>query len=223
MFRDDTFSSSGGFASTENNMPGSPIHAPNPHANTFDDIFGSAPSSPTATGLAFSDLNSVETEPSDISRLRSQHSTAGYRDGLTASKATTLQEGFDEGYSLGAEFGLEIGEILGVLQGIYAAAKKTSHSEADHELLAKTKELLGQASRELELGMVFDKGYWDGEGIWTYEVERDGDGEVTFREVVASHPLVMKWRCVVEEEAKRWGLDLKALESEDAKRIEDDD
>jgi flagellar biosynthesis/type III secretory pathway protein FliH len=91
----------------------------------FDDVFGSAPPSPTfehdAHDLQDTRIRSGNVEPSDIPRLKEKHETEGYRDGVTKGKAESLQKGFDEGYSLGAVLGLRIGKILGLLEGITAA------------------------------------------------------------------------------------------------------
>ncbi|KAG4433081.1 hypothetical protein IFR05_011447, partial [Cadophora sp. M221] len=81
----------------------------------FDDVFGSAPSSPS---LLPHQPTTGNLEPSDIPRLREKHETEGYRDGVTKGKGESVQAGFDEGYGLGAVLGLKIGKILGILEGV---------------------------------------------------------------------------------------------------------
>ncbi|MCJ1285395.1 Essential protein Yae1, N terminal [Xylographa opegraphella] len=96
-----------------------PPPSPPLQSDLLSDIFSSSPSPPPS----HSPHPSNATHPSDIPRLRSQHSTAGYRDGLSVSKTPALQPGFDEGYTLGAVLGLKAGELLGMLEGMCAALK----------------------------------------------------------------------------------------------------
>ncbi|KAI9879206.1 MAG: Essential protein Yae1, N terminal, partial [Pleopsidium flavum] len=110
--------------STEHHPPLPSLHY---STNTMDDIFTSSPPpSPTS--------NITTQHPSDIPHLRSTHSTAGYRDGIAASKEQYIQSGFDEGYALGAVLGLRVGWILGVLEGLYAAlTSKTNRGAQGRE------------------------------------------------------------------------------------------
>ena len=93
--------------------------------NSLDDIFGSSPP-PEARGLREHHEPMTETtvtasasvEPSDLPSLRRQHVTAGYRDGVSASKGEHVQHGFDAGYPVGAQLGMRAGTILGILEGI---------------------------------------------------------------------------------------------------------
>ncbi|MCJ1437259.1 Essential protein Yae1, N terminal [Xylographa pallens] len=104
--------------------------SPPPQSDLLSDIFSSSPSPPPFHSPHPSSPDSHHaTHPSDIPRLRSQHSTAGYRDGLSASKTPALQPGFDEGYTLGAVLGLKAGELLGVLEGVCAALKAQSGAQ----------------------------------------------------------------------------------------------
>ncbi|KAF9892775.1 Essential protein Yae1, N terminal [Aspergillus nanangensis] len=87
--------------------------SPPPLTNSLDDIFGSSPphdathQPPTTT-----------TEPSELPSLRRQHVTAGYRDGVSASKGQHVQTGFDAGFPIGAQLGIRAGTTLGILEGI---------------------------------------------------------------------------------------------------------
>ena len=139
------------------------------------------------------------TDPSDIPRLRSTHSTAGYRNGISIAKERSLQPGFDEGYSLGAVFGLRIGYILGTLEGLWCA-----YSDPCAERL-RLGEQLRKARDALRIDEVFGKEWWGMDGIWRYEVQVDG-AEATFEEVVCSHPLMGKWMEQVEKEIEKAGL-----------------
>ena len=176
----------------------------------FDDVFGSAPSSPSL-------LPSIPTtgnlEPSDIPRLREKHQTEGYRDGVTKGKGESVQAGFDEGYGLGAVLGLKIGKILGLLEGI-SAGLKGERLEGER---TRVDGLVESAKKELCTQSIFGREYWGEDGIWKFEVgkEGEGDGEVLFPDVAAAHPLVRKWEGVIEEEVKRWGLDLGIFDGEE--------
>lgn len=231
MFRDESFSI-GGQSPPSPPRQSSPPHSPHydNNANNFDDIFGSAPSSPsllpsTAQGNA---------EPSDIPRLRSVHSTAGYRDGLTVSKGTTIQEGFDEGFGLGAAMGLRVGVILGTLEGIWSAVAKAEKAAAPGKNAAteaqeetgpgdKTQseaERLGglviKAREALRTESVFGTEYWAADGIWKYDV-KEGDGG--WNDVVDAHPLIEAWRATLETEVDLAKLDTGVLERADVKRL----
>lgn len=173
----------------------------------FDDVFGSAPSSPTSHPAD----RHVDNEPSDIPRLKEKHQTEGYRDGVTQGKAQSIQAGFDEGYSLGAVLGLRVGKILGLLEGIAKAVEGTEGGG-----------LWEKAREELRLEKVFGREYWGEDGVWKFEVpgEKEG-GEVVFEMVADAHPLVERWMEVVRGECEKWGVDLDIWEGE--REREDDE
>src|SRR5277367_5361674 len=98
MFHDNTLPINRNLSSSELFPNSTPSQHPD-DGNNLDDIWGSASSSSTSEAFP-SNANRVRDEPSDIPRLRSEHSTSGYREGLSTAKNTTIQEGFDEGYSL---------------------------------------------------------------------------------------------------------------------------
>jgi hypothetical protein len=184
----------------------------------FDDVFGSAPPSPTLsdedTHTNHDDrIRSGNLEPSDIPRLKEKHETEGYRDGVTKGKAESVQKGFDEGYSLGAVLGLKIGKILGLLEGLHAALKGGG---VEHKEEARRLEILwAEAKEELGTRSVFGTEWWGEDGVWKFEVPGEGDGkEVLFPDVAGAHPLVVKWEKVVDEEVKKWGLDLDIMEGD---------
>ncbi|PBP18130.1 ABC1 domain containing protein [Diplocarpon rosae] len=170
----------------------------------FDDVFGSAPSPSLGP--------SGNLEPSDIPRLKEKHETEGYRDGVTKGKGESVQKGFDEGYGLGAVLGLRIGKILGLLEGVLGGLKGV---ELEGEK-GRVEALLEQAKRDLGTRCVFEREFWGEDGIWRFEVpgEREADGDVVFPDVAAAHPLVRKWEGVLEEEVRRWGLDLGIFDGE---------
>ena len=199
----------------------------------FDDIFGSAPGSPTLPDH-YDDRDvpagrwklKGNAEVSDIPRLKEKHETEGYRDGVTRGKAESVQKGFDEGYSLGATLGLRIGKILGLLEGIHNAVQTAAKDLAN----ARNKEwevqrvrverLWADAKVELKTQYVFGRDWWDEDGVWSFGVSgEEKDQEVLFPDVAAAHPLVRKWEGIVQEELERWALDLSLLEHEDNESV----
>ncbi|KZF20432.1 hypothetical protein L228DRAFT_240952 [Xylona heveae TC161] len=97
------------------------------------DFLDTVPSTDTPTKKATNSQVGSESKvdanaPSDIPRLRSVHSTAGYRDGIAFAKNEYIQAGFDEGYALGAVIGLRIGWILGALEGLWIALEKSGRN-----------------------------------------------------------------------------------------------
>ncbi|KAF3764349.1 hypothetical protein M406DRAFT_233871, partial [Cryphonectria parasitica EP155] len=138
------------------------------------------------------------SHPSDIHRLQQEHATAGYRDGVTVSKAGSIQAGFDEGFGLGATIGLTVGRLLGMLEGIVGALA-TAASVASG--------LLAEARAELNVRSVFSEVYWNADGTWKYDAAGEGREDVVFSHVAGAHPLVRKWSAVVDEQMRVWGLE----------------
>ncbi|KLU87820.1 hypothetical protein MAPG_06811, partial [Magnaporthiopsis poae ATCC 64411] len=72
---------------------------------------------------------------------------------------------------------------------------------------------------ELSPRSIFGNTYWAPDGTWIYPVvaadDKGGSGDredhVLFRDVVEAHPLVSRWRAVVQEEMERWGIDKSVL------------
>ncbi|PYH93426.1 hypothetical protein BO71DRAFT_355357, partial [Aspergillus ellipticus CBS 707.79] len=96
-------------------------------SSTLDDIFGSSPPHPsTTTTTTTTTTPAPPAEPSDLPSLRRQHVTAGYRDGISASKSTHVQTGFDAGFPVGAQLGLRAGTILGILEGVLRGYESNS-------------------------------------------------------------------------------------------------
>lgn len=174
-----------------------------PHESALDDIYGSAPTSPFLDAQTSSRTHEML---SDLpSRQRALDADA-YREGLASAKGQYVQEGFDEGYALGADLGLRVGYVLGVLRGL-VGAWKGKDQDVYHDVLT----LYEEAQKELAIEQLLGQAWVDQEGIWKWEVQ-GADGDATFREVAAQHPVVKKWDDKVEELAGRWGVDLKAVE-----------
>ncbi|KAL3464328.1 hypothetical protein BJX64DRAFT_254726 [Aspergillus heterothallicus] len=94
--------------------------------DTLDDIFGSSPPHTTPTPPLPSARTTIE--PSELPSLRRQHVTAGYRDGISASKAEHVQRGFDAGFPIGAQLGMRAGTVLGILEGLLRGYESRARS-----------------------------------------------------------------------------------------------
>lgn len=194
---------------------------PGEAGETFDDVWGSEPSSPTA--LPAGDDGAPRTaahahsHPSDMARLQAEHSTAGYREGVTEAKNQSIQAGFDEGFGLGAAIGARAGQILGMLEGISSAlaghrdgeaAKDVDEDDDDAAVREDAARNLSNARKELDIGRVFGPEYWNPDGTWKYDVGAgDDDGDVLFAHVADAHPLIAKWTAVTEAQVARWAID----------------
>ncbi|CAK3762541.1 Hypothetical predicted protein [Lecanosticta acicola] len=202
-------------------MNGAPGSSPHQHhqdhqaaaVDPLDDVFGSAPSSPTLAAHDAEAPRDRDGRPGvqyqDVSRLRTTHTTNGYREGVAASKEKYIQEGFDEGYSLGGEIGMKAGWCLGVLEGMLVAARRmrTGNSSATTE---KVQKLLDDAQRELKLETLFGREYFE-DGVWLYHVPEpadDAEPQITFGDVAARHPVLKKWNVAVLSLSKEYGLAL---------------
>lgn len=175
-------------------------------ADSLDDVFGGdsddehddqSRGSRSETGPGYSN-----EEVSDVPRLRSTHTTNGYREGLSAGKEQFLQEGFDEGYALGAEIGAASGRLIGVLEALVVAIQDVS---AQAEVVKK----LEEARKDLSVKGTYAPEYFGAEdGIWKYQVsdEGGGDEDVTFRVVANRHPLVVKWTVEVNGLLREYGM-----------------
>lgn len=84
---------------------------------------------------------------------------AGYREGISAGRLSTMQNGFDQGYAVGAPLGRQVGELRGVAASLLAyltsststgksGAATTSSSQnivddtARKEVIEKTRDLI---------------------------------------------------------------------------------
>lgn len=206
-----------------------PQSSPRPHP--LSDIFpDSEPTSPK-----------ISPVPSDIPRLRAAHSTAGYRDGISLSKESFLQAGFNEGYSLGAAIGLRVGYVLGILEGLCAALGTSVRRDSNNDRL-ETRDLqvrgdgirmgglFKEALHDLSIEKIFGQEWFGEDGNWKYEVrgsgELDGAGceDVTLEQVAEQHPIVQIWTRRVGEEMLHLGIRDSLIEGEEweSKRVEED-
>uniref|UniRef100_A0A8H7NJW2 Protein YAE1 n=1 Tax=Bionectria ochroleuca TaxID=29856 RepID=A0A8H7NJW2_BIOOC len=161
--------------------------------DTLDDIFGG------------DDLQPAEDyHPSDMRRLETEHTTAGYREGIALGKEATLQQGFDEGYSVGAALGLQAGQLLGLLEGIAEAAK----ANADNPT-AEIETLLNEGRTELSVEKIFSSDHWKPNGERNYTIS---PSDSTAHQVAQAHPVIRKWIGIVDEQVRVWGVDKSLLD-----------
>ncbi|PNS15921.1 hypothetical protein CAC42_4322 [Sphaceloma murrayae] len=139
----------------------------------------------------------VSGEHSEIPRLRSIHVTNGYREGISESKSTFVQAGFDEGYSLGAVLGFKSAWLLAFLE----LATNYQLVSNDH---------LVDAKRDLGLQQIFSNTFFDEDGIWKYHVPGH-EAEQNFERVASEHPSIQKWTTSVQHLISTWGLNAPLL------------
>jgi hypothetical protein len=95
---------------------------------------------------------------------------------------------------------------MGVLRG-FVDAWRGRDAQAHGEAV----EVLERARAELAIGELLGEKWVDGEGVWKWEVE--GEGEASVREVAAQHPVMREWDERVKQLAEWWGVDLRAVET----------
>ncbi|KAK7403848.1 Essential protein Yae1, N terminal [Neonectria punicea] len=181
--------------------------------DALDDVFGSGPSSPVAD---HQDAGPSATHPSDMRRLQTEHSTAGYREGVSFAKETSIQAGFDEGFSLGASVGLRAGQLLGMVEGIAEAVRGREDLDT-----VRAGDLVREAREELSIATIFKPDYWAEDGNWKYEVRpAQGADEVLFPDVAEAHPVIWKWTAILDEQLVLWKIDQAILDNETGHRLD---
>ncbi|TDL17704.1 hypothetical protein BD410DRAFT_729499 [Rickenella mellea] len=90
------------------------------------------------------DLVLEEQSAREWSRLSEHFVNAGYREGITAGKESTLQEGFDSGFStVGAPLGREVGMLRGATAGLSSFLRSSRQvALEEHERQAVILEVL---------------------------------------------------------------------------------
>lgn len=136
--------------------------------NNLDDVWGS-------------DSDGQEEHISyDIKKLRENHSKSGYLDGITHTKETNLQKGFDEGFPQGAVLGAQVGKFVGLLQCL---AQK--YGDQDDTLAQDFREI----QKELRINKVLTKG--------SFDEDLNLEGE---------HPLIAKWKPIVKSHCDKYSV-----------------
>ncbi|KAI1186914.1 hypothetical protein F5B17DRAFT_343011 [Nemania serpens] len=190
----------------------------------IDEIFGPGPVpdspdlEPAASAIEGAAAN---TDISlDTRRLQAQHNTVGYREGVTAGKASSIQAGFDRGFGLGAKIGIRAGQVLGLLEGIMAALVDAGSAEE----LVRASDLLSRATAELNPESLFTSEFWGLDGAWMYSVtaSRKG-GDILDSDVAEQHPLIATWRRIAHDAALRWRVDLGVpiLQTDESSALDD--
>lgn len=164
----------------------------------LDDIFDTETHVPVENGHA-----ATEGE-SDVARLREILSTHGYRDGVTAGKAESVQRGFDDGYRFGCLLGLRAGLIFGVIDGLLeayeGAAKLPSPSSHDESLLEELKSIRTEADVDLQT----EKLQVD-ETVQLGDTEQPNDS-TELEALVSLHPAIAHWTAVLKTFLIEWSL-----------------
>lgn len=175
----------------------------------LDDVFGSV--------TASSAENEVQNgpHPSDMRRLETEHTTSGYREGITVAKESSIQAGFDEGFTLGAALGSQAGQLLGIVEGIADALKGHTTEAAD-----ASRKLLDAAKGDLSTDTIFSAEYWALDGNWSYEVTAQDGDQILFSDVANAHPMVQKWRRIVNEQLDKWHVQVSLLDKETGPRLD---
>ncbi|PKY07900.1 hypothetical protein P168DRAFT_300699 [Aspergillus campestris IBT 28561] len=223
--------------------PPSEIDAPPPagtaSTNALDDIFGSSPPTAPSTTTTAQQPSQHDTptsnEPSELPSLRRQHVTAGYRDGIAASKGEHVQDGFDAGFPVGAQLGMRAGTVLGILEGLVrgfearvggGAVKKIQSSSTsgdgdagvlEEERRAKKEEILAlyrRAVRELDVRGVFAGADEALRGDGPGEKEEKGEKKQPEDRLAKTGAGVVEgWETRVR--VARWEENMEALEEKD--------
>lgn len=209
---EDAHFSQGRHQTEERELEAHVVAAP---SDPLDDVFG-ADSGSDAHDVVLQAPES--THATDMSRLQAEHSTSGYREGVSVAKEASIQPGFDEGFSLGATIGQRAGQLVGILEGISNALGPPLGDER----AAEAEQLLDQAREELSTKHIFSPDYWAPDGNWTYPVDTHGgdEREVLFSDVAEAHPLIRKWAGIVEARVQQWNIQLDILRDETGPRVE---
>lgn len=126
------------------------------------------------------------TDP-DTHKLWQTHATAGYRDGISASKATSVQAGFDEGFALGGEIGRVVGYLNGCFEGIVLAlltrtgrvASGSVNDASQHScddlnaLVLRAVRWQRECAGSLSMSRLFAPEFIDDAGVWRWSVTGD--------------------------------------------------
>ncbi|KAI1881877.1 hypothetical protein JX265_000703 [Neoarthrinium moseri] len=177
-----------------------------PADDPLDDVFGSDAGSPAFESEDRPEAR--ESHPSDVRRLQTEHATSGYREGIAAAKAKSIQAGFDEGFGLGANVGLKAGQVIGFLEGITDALRAGNDDDFLH-----AQQLLEDARKDLSTEGIFNERYWETDGTWKYELQAHRpESDILFEDVAAAHPLIVKWNGIIDSQLAKWAIHRQILD-----------
>ncbi|KAG5999238.1 hypothetical protein E4U21_007189, partial [Claviceps maximensis] len=103
----------------------------------------------------------------------------------------------------------------GIADALDAQTRGTNAAEAE----APT-QLLRTARDDLGVDSIFSADYWAPDGTWTYDVGGP-DGQIVFSDVADAHPMIRKWRDIVDEQLRAWRVRTTLLDSETGSRLDD--
>ncbi|KAF9011209.1 hypothetical protein BDQ17DRAFT_1233860 [Cyathus striatus] len=91
------------------------------------------------------DLDYSESREAEWTKISSEFTNSGYREGITAGKEGALQEGFDSGFAeIGAPLGRDIGILRGIASALFALLSATPGKE---DMLNEARDISSQLSR----------------------------------------------------------------------------
>ncbi|KAH8824105.1 hypothetical protein DL96DRAFT_1670793 [Flagelloscypha sp. PMI_526] len=75
-------------------------------------------------------------------KIDNDFTTAGYREGITAGKESSLQEGFDSGFAqIGVPLGHNLGNLRGIASALLSYLSSSSHSSLDPTVLDQARNI----------------------------------------------------------------------------------
>ena len=125
----------------------------------------------------------------DLHRLRTTHTTAGYRDGLAAAREAAVQSGFDEGHLLGAAVGLRSGYLQGLIEGLQHGI---DFARMDGDARAIVEKHLAEMKEELQLPNLLGEQWISNEGTWKWNVASRDEEDLTIGGIANAHPVIQK-------------------------------
>ncbi|CCE65997.1 hypothetical protein TPHA_0O00250 [Tetrapisispora phaffii CBS 4417] len=149
------------------------------HDNNLDDVWGSDNSE---------DDNQHQY---DISKLKTIHNDRGYLDGITSSKETNLQDGFNAGFPNGSNLGYRVGKILGTLQSLSYILNNQETSGKESGFSQSVRQDLVDAQQELKINKVLIKSLFDNNLDLTEN----------------SHDILEKWESKIKTYTKYYNID----------------
>ncbi|KAJ3879258.1 hypothetical protein F5051DRAFT_460046 [Lentinula edodes] len=82
------------------------------------------------------------------SKMSSEFTTTGYREGITAGKESALQEGFDTGFAtIGTPIGREVGMLRGMVSALLASLNGSENLPEGESMLTEAQSIASQLSK----------------------------------------------------------------------------
>ncbi|KAJ3894484.1 hypothetical protein GG344DRAFT_41010 [Lentinula edodes] len=82
------------------------------------------------------------------SKISSEFTTTGYREGITAGKESALQEGFDTGFAtIGTPIGREVGMLRGMVSALLASINGSENLPEGESMLTEAQSIASQLSK----------------------------------------------------------------------------